>query len=218
MKKIFLAIILSLSYAANSQLPSMQGITDVANITPSEAEDIILDPFTPGMKVNSLDINAKVHSLDMKISRRTVVYLKDVRPDGVNGGDFESGAWRQRVLNTVEGESSMVSLENNQFELQAGKYDIEIEAPVRGVINTTQVKLRNISSSSDAILGTSMVFGAADDYGNCTAKGIVTISSPTVFEVQHQAQTSKSVHGFGMATTFVAGNEVYTVVKITKLE
>lgn len=170
-----------------------------------------LKAFGDKVNQNALDITTKQNILK-------VAYLKDVRANNVDGGTFNSGAWQTRVLNTVEGDSDIVNLNgSNQFELQPGKYVFDIEAPVRGIINTTQAKLYNVTTGIDAITGTSMIFGNADDYGNCTVRGMVIITEPTFFEVQHQCQTSKATDGFGRSTTFTVANEVYTVVKITKL-
>ena len=42
-----------------------------------------------------------------------------------NGGDFNSGAWRTRILDTeISDTDSIVSLSSNQFTLQAGNYFI----------------------------------------------------------------------------------------------
>src|SRR5690606_21247003 len=60
-----------------------------------------------------------------RVYKTRVAYLKDVKPSGTAGGTFTSGSWQTRDLNTIEGDSSFVSLASNQFTLQPGTYHIE---------------------------------------------------------------------------------------------
>ena len=43
------------------------------------------------------------------------VVVKDVKSTGAEGGTFTSGDWRTRDLNTVEGNSDLVTLPSNAF-------------------------------------------------------------------------------------------------------
>lgn len=78
MKKIIIGFILGLSFTSfasfaymliNSELPSMVSVSDTTQIDLTKADEIIADPLQPGMSVTSSDLNAKFHSLNMKISK-----------------------------------------------------------------------------------------------------------------------------------------------------
>lgn len=75
MKKIILGFVLGLSFTSfayvliNPELPSMVGVTDTTQIDLTKADEIISDPLQPGMTVTSADLNAKFHSLNMKIAK-----------------------------------------------------------------------------------------------------------------------------------------------------
>lgn len=75
MKKIILGFVLGLSVTSfayvlmNPELPSMAGITDTTQIDLTKADEIISDPLQSGMNITAADMNAKFHSLNMKIAK-----------------------------------------------------------------------------------------------------------------------------------------------------
>lgn len=165
-----------------------------------------------------LVINASKTLPLLAIPTPKVAYLKDIKPSGTAGGTFTSGAWQTRTLNTVEGDRSIVSLNANQFVLQPGKYEIEASAPAVSV-DRHKIKLRNITDGSDSIVGSNEYVGnaaAGDSATQGLLKGIITITSPKVFEVQHRCQTTVASYGFGLDSSYDAV-EIYAQVKITKL-
>ena len=145
------------------------------------------------------------------------VILKDIKAATTNGGTFTSGAWRTRDLNTTENSQPWASLSTNQFTLQAGTYEIEWSAPALAV-DLHKSRLRNITDSTTDLVGsaeTASVSGTADTIRS-VGKGLVTIASAKVFEIQHQCQTTGTTNGFGAASGF-SESEIYTIVKIKKI-
>lgn len=143
-----------------------------------------------------------------------IAYLKDVKTSGTSAGTFTSGAYQTRTLNTVEGDGSIVSLSSNQFTLQAGTYHIEVNAPCFAV-NQNKAKLRNITDSTDAIIGiASNSASGTSVQTNSVITGTITIASAKTFEVQHRCTTTRATDGFGINSGF-GESEVYTIVKIT---
>ena len=51
-----------------------------------------------------------------------VAILSDVKTAGTDGGDFNTGAWRNRELNTKLDPESFVNFNNTYFELGEGSY------------------------------------------------------------------------------------------------
>lgn len=145
------------------------------------------------------------------------VLIKEVQTSGTVGGTFTSGAWRTRTLNTVENSKSWVTLAANQFTLQPGKYEIEAVAPAYHVDNN-KIKLRNITDSTDDIIGQNSYATSAGSAANSNAplSGVITVYSAKTFEIQHYCTTTLATNGFGQADSFGV-NEVYTMVKIRKI-
>lgn len=147
-----------------------------------------------------------------------VAYLKDVKPSGTAGGTFTAGAWQTRTLNTVEGDGSIVSLSASQFTLGPGKYEIEASAP-GNYVGVHKLKLRNITDSSDSIIGTSelqQANTAGADQNISLLIGTLNIASPKVFELQHMCGLTRTTDGFGSSAGFGV-SEVYTQLKISKV-
>lgn len=146
-----------------------------------------------------------------------IVYLRDEKSSATAGGTFTLGVYRTRDLNVVEGDTDLVTLSSNQFILQAGKYAIEATTPAHDVDNH-KAKLRNITDSSDVIIGTSAKTAASEnEIGHSFIKGSFTIASTKTFEIQHRSSATKATSGFGETVGF-GDVEVYTIVKITKLK
>lgn len=145
--------------------------------------------------------------------RNPIAILKDIKSTGVDGGTFTSGSYQTRDLNTIQGDTQIVSLSSNQFTLEKGDYLIEAECPARDV-DQHQSRLRNVTDSTD-VLGTSELASS----NNVTKSKIlaqISIDEAKIFEIQHRAGATIATFGFGRANAF-GDDEVYTQVKITKL-
>lgn len=119
---------------------------------------------------------------------------------GTNLGDFNSGAWRTRVLNTeVIDAEGIASLASNQITLAAGTYRVRARAAALQV-DYHQIRFFNVTSSVTVALGTTALSGASDVTQTYSElDGEFTISATRVFELQHRCSTSKAVVGFGAA-------------------
>lgn len=145
-----------------------------------------------------------------------IAYLKDIRAAGTSGGTGTAGNYDIRVLNTVEGDSSIVTLAANQFTLQAGTYDIDFQCPCYQT-NRNQARLRNMTDSTTAIVSQGAYSDAAAALSNSVRGfGTVTITSAKVFQVQHRIQTTTGVSDFGITMNFTE-SEIFTIVKIQKI-
>ncbi len=153
---------------------------------------------------------------EASISEIQVVYIKEVKPSGVNGGVCNTNAWNIRELNTIEGNEIFATLSSNNITLTEGTYDFYASAPAF-VTAGHKAKLRNITTGVDEIIGSN---GFSNNvYATLSftyISGTITVITPTVFQIQHRCQVSSSV-GFGFANGFGV-SEVYTQVKITKLK
>jgi len=151
-------------------------------------------------------------------SAQEIVYLQEVQTAGVNGGTTTGGTWQTRILNTVTGDTAIVSLATNQFTLQSGKYSITSSAPAYGC-GRHIAKLYNITDAVDVLEGTSEYVATpsgGDVQTRSFVEGIIDITSAKVFEIQHKTTSTSAAVGFGISGS-LSTNEVYTIVKITKL-
>jgi len=84
--------------------------------------------------------------------------------------------------------------------------------------------LRNVTDSTDAIVGQSMYIRTAaggDNSAQVTTqsigRGTITISSPKTFEIQHRVGFTAATNGYGTNGSF-GDSEIYTQVQITKIK
>lgn len=144
-----------------------------------------------------------------------VAYLKDVKASGTAGGTFTSGSYQTRTLNTVEGDTSIVTLAANQFVLSSGVYDIEASASAY-LVTGHKLKIYNITDSTDSIIGIVKFDNDGGTVAQAQLAGRIVITSTKTFELRHRSSTTRATDGFGVATTF-GDSEVYSIVKITKI-
>lgn len=195
-------------FTALASIPSAAGIIPIANLASG----------TPtGSKFIRDDGTLQVPPVVTPAFESALLHVRDEKAANTNGGDFTSGAWRTRVLNTVKtNQITGASLASNQITLPAGTYDIYAEAPALKV-NAHKAKLVNVTDTADVIIGSNGNGHSGAENGNPSiVSGRFTIASQKVFEIQHQCTTTANSVGFGQLTNF-AVVEVYTEVKIWKV-
>jgi hypothetical protein len=154
-----------------------------------------------------------------------IATLSDVKASGTDGGTFTGGSYQTRTLNTIEDSTGIVtSLASNQFTLSTGQYYIEFSAPAYAggdVVQSHKAKIRNITDSTDAIIGSTelnrRVSSASVSSNRSVGNGYITITSTKTFELQHRCGLTATGNGFGANANF-GDNEVYSIVKITKVK
>jgi len=150
-----------------------------------------------------------------------VAYIKDVKANNVEGGTYTTGgAWQTRDLNTVEGDSSFVSVSANQFTLSPGLYSVSGSAPAYKV-DRHQAKLYDVTNSQDSLIGAAGYTdntAGSDAVNNSFIEGELVVTASTTFEVRHIGELAYVTFGMGVASPAATTNtETYTQLKITKL-
>ncbi len=143
----------------------------------------------------------------------SIVYIKDVKTAGTGGGTFTLGAWRDRVLNTSTGDTSLVlSLVSNEVELAAGTYHIKATGPAANC-NEHKLKWYNTTDAADELIGGSYYANQANSgASNALLEGVFTIAATKKFKLQHQ---SLATGVFGHFTN-VGVVEIYAQIVLTK--
>ena len=137
-----------------------------------------------------------------------------------NGAEFTQGDWRTRFLNTTIGSNTITgsSLSSNQFTLPSGVYRIFVSCPAN-YCGIHKIRLRNITDSSDTLIGTSEFTTPNDSSITSTCsqiRGIFTITSIKTFEIQHRCSVTRATSGFGYPSSFSIP-EIYSIVELWKL-
>jgi len=142
--------------------------------------------------------------------------LKDKKGNGVAGGSFTVGDWRDRVLNDEAYDTyGFVTLASNAFTLVAGTYVIEWSTPA---YNVTQHQSRLWNSTDSLILesGTAEFSGTTQNRSLGVAK--FTIAASKALKIQHRCDSTRATDGFGAPANYNGMAEIYTIVKIWRVE
>jgi hypothetical protein len=150
-----------------------------------------------------------------KAFQAQLLHTRDSKSSNSDGGTFTSGAWRTRTLNsTPTNEISGASVSSNQVTLPAGTYFILAWAPAFSV-NNHQTRLRNMTDGSTTLSGLPN-WAASNQESVSFLAGRFTIADTKAFELQHQAQSSATTTGFGVAAGF-GESEIYSQVLVWKI-
>ena len=141
--------------------------------------------------------------------------LRDKKGNGVQGGGFTNGEWRDRVLNNEQYDTyDFVTLASNKFKLVAGTYVVEWSAPAFSVTQH-QSRLWNDTDSLILESGTAEVSGTTQNRSLGIAK--FTIAAGKDLIIQHRCDITKATDGFGSAANYNDMSEIYTLVKIWRV-
>jgi len=141
----------------------------------------------------------------------------DSELSGTDGGDFTSGAWRTRVLNTEMANTiAGASLAGNQVTLPAGTYIAWFSAPAYQV-NHHATRLYDVTNAT--VLARGSTTGSVAMLGSSTDSpgfAIFTLGAPAALEVQHCCETDNAGDGMGTACGF-GDTETYAQVTVLKV-
>ncbi|MFW5799509.1 MAG: hypothetical protein ACOCZ5_00800 [bacterium] len=153
-----------------------------------------------------------------------LLHVEDQKPAGTNGGDFISGAWRTRDLNTVVINNIVgASLNNNQITLPAGEYWVEGSAPAH-FCDEHKIILISVSPDTDTVLigSQGLIYGdtslniATLSVERVFISGGLTLVEEKGFQLQHRCMRTRDNNGFGRAAD-MGYHELYSNLKIWKV-
>ncbi len=157
-----------------------------------------------------------------------VATIKDVKASTVQGGTFTGGTYQDRTLNTLDDPMGIVtSLSSNTFTLPAGTYLIDFSAPAFSSTNSGiqehKAKIRNTTDSTDSIIGSveynTRLTTSSVISNRSVGTGIITITAPKAFKLQHYATAGDAASGsMGAGSAAMAGDSnVFSIVTIRRL-
>ena len=146
-----------------------------------------------------------------------MLHAQDSKAPGTDGGGFTAGSWLTRDMNTLAVNQIGATLDTKQITLPAGTYFVEGWATAV-MCGMHQARLR------DATNAVTLVQGTPDKSDVTTAttnksfiRGVFTLASSAAVEVQHRCATTRADDGFGKASDFGVGEEIYTDMLFLKL-
>jgi hypothetical protein len=141
------------------------------------------------------------------VSGTSVAVIVDQKGDTTYGGTFTSGAWQTRDLNTkISDPDGIVTLSSNQFTLGAGTYLIHFTAPAYNV-DGHQTRLYDVTNTSVVEYGTSEYTHSSYRVGNSSmGAAVVTITANTTYRIEHRAESTWGINGFGNAFAAASGD------------
>lgn len=202
--------------------PATQVTADWLNAVQEELVSVIAAAGIALDKTNRAQLLAAIRALTSKVS---YAWIGDVKAPGTPGGDFVSGAWRTRDLNTIRDDADglvaagLLSLASNQFTLGAGTWHIRAEATASNV-DGHQCRLFNVTDGAAVRDGTSQnaVSPGTDAVTSVSVvSAIVTLAAPKTFRLEHRCATTQNTSGFGTAVN-MGNEEIYSVVHLWKLK
>jgi hypothetical protein len=153
-----------------------------------------------------------------------IIIVEDQKTNSTDGGDFTTGAWRKRDLNTeVADPGNHASVASNQITLADGIYRVFIRAPAYQV-DRHQARLQDMTGGGS---GTTLLWGSclysgespAASQNDSVIQGRVTLSGGSnILQVEHQCTHTQTGVGFGVSSQFTDSghHETYTQVRLEK--
>ena len=140
------------------------------------------------------------------------IKVSDVKANNTTGGNFASGAWRTRDINTEDSDAGgHATIAANQITLQPGTYVCFIRCPGERVTRH-KARLQNITDGTTIILGANARADAGNDGENDSiVHGEFSLAVAKVLEIQHRCSITDA-NGFGNATSFGV-SEIYTTAE-----
>ena len=196
-----------------------------------------------GIKVRKNDQWVTVATVSLGTGKTKVALLKDEKNEGIAGGSFEQGAWKDRNLTVEEdpqnfvnftaGGTSSAGTQNQPgyWSLGAGTYLIEWSAPAHNVTkhqsllvySTTQshISTAGLDASASYVEGSSediTAGGSGGDQSISIGSKVITTTTTTWFKIMHRCEVDAFGEGMGQDTPGWGTKEIYTQVRITDLE
>jgi hypothetical protein len=200
---------------------NIKGSTNTVTINPEGSDNLDggrLSSIVMAQQNNTIQLYASQQATSWEIKDSSLpfyVKVSDQKTSGTNGGNFTSGAWQTRTINTEDSDDqNIASISSNQITLEAGTYTCFISAPGT-LVGLHKARLYDTTGGGVVLLlgqnaGTD-TSGTLINTDNSLICGQFTLTIQSVLEVQHRCSNTNA-NGFGSACSFGV-NEVYTVAE-----
>ncbi len=153
-------------------------------------------------------------------------FIKDVKPNGTNGGTSVTSSFVTRDLNTLEGQCDGISVSANVVTItEAGSWIIKALSPARGTDLTSLSWIKNptgAGAGEEIFTGQSARCENNSFHNDCVVhldSSFITTGSSTTFELQMYTSTNNGNAGISLGSYVLDGlPETYSVVKLTRIK
>ena len=161
-------------------------------------------------------------------------YLKQKRTQGTQGGSTVANSWTARPFDSVvTGDCSFLTTgvltadatylsgtRFSDFDLAKGSYLIEGKSQYldAGTVKTAIYNNTSAAFEPDTISDNLQGSGSISVTQSSDIKGTINITQTSNFEYQYNAQTIQGTNGLGPARNLAGIQEIYVLLKITKIK
>ncbi len=174
--------------------------------------------FNEGDTLSATSLNVLKTAVE-SIPTSDYIWIQEEQTTGTDGGDFNTGAWQTRVLNTEKSdEGGYATLSSNQITLMAGTYYVRASAPGLRV-DSHQARLYNVTDGTTMLTGTSAYIanaGTGHALDRSHINGQITLAASKTLELQHRCETSYATLGLGVGANF-GETEVFSVIELWRI-
>jgi len=167
--------------------------------------------FVAGDVLTAAQLNSNFSYLD---AGTQVASFVEYQSSATAGGTSTTGSFIKRTLNTtLINTITGCTLTSSVIALPAGTYEIQANS-VTINSNSSQIKLRNTTDSTDTIFGVTEFSAAGSNTNSLT--GSFTITGTKNFEIQYRVSAGVAGDGLGIPASFGNSN-CYTNCTIRKV-
>jgi hypothetical protein len=221
MKNILIGMLLTalvgqLAYSAGGLRLIAMTLTELSSFTLQNGE-IAYDDSTDKLNVQTSTGLKEITTGDHTPQEKVAVLRESKAGDG---GTASSGSWITRDLNDdSHGDTTFVTLDQttHEFTLQPGKYHITTKAVGYSILDH-QGRLFNVSTSTVVAYGTNAYSKAAAGFSYSFVDAVFTISTPSLFRLEHRFQDTGIGNGLGKVNSFSSSPNIYSTVTIRKIQ
>lgn len=150
--------------------------------------------------------------------RNKIQIITDSKISGTDGGVSSAGS-NIRFLNTLSGDN-IATISTNIINIPVGIYLIEASAPCCGgdqhklIFESIDLSISITGSSETCTSGSGSTYNQSRSF----LSGIISLTSQTNFYLKHYIKKARANTGLGRSSGFTGYPEIYSIIKITKLE
>jgi hypothetical protein len=146
-------------------------------------------------------------------------YIVDRKAPDQGGGNFASGAWRTRDLNTIRFDigDNVVSVNAGEVRIKAGRYHCSASAPAYRV-RRHQMRVFNVTDNQVIGYGTSEYSdsGTGPAQNRSMIEFYLELDQESAIRLEHICHTSLNTHGLGVNSSF-GGESVYATLSCERV-
>jgi hypothetical protein len=172
-----------------------------------------IDITTEFQNLSVLQCQATIYDIIEGATGNTYIAMTEEYPSGTACPDTVTSGWNVRKLNTSKSDITGFTLANGSITCPPGTYQVAGSAIAsQGDNKPYKLRVKDLTSGSTLVLGTSSWANGDDDEVECSINGVFTLTD--THELQLQMYLNSGIMG---APTSSGENEVYSSLTLIRL-